>query len=151
MKANPASFLAPVNGEEVPSTLPQDVVKRLKEQVRSLQTQLQTATNTIAASSAAHSAAPPTMSSSSDVSMIFDANPNNNSVLGRSAIGGVVDPNKMNQRLKELFKEKISTFREAVYLLTGFKVRKYGQICSLNCGTHVFFFCFFMCENKIYH
>lgn len=28
-----------------------------------------------------------------------------------------------HQRLKEVFRDKISTFREAVYLLTGFKVR----------------------------
>lgn len=34
----------------------------------------------------------------------------------------VADPAKLNQRLKEMFKEKISTFREAVYLLTGYKV-----------------------------
>jgi len=32
------------------------------------------------------------------------------------------DMNKLNLRLKEMFKERISKFREAVYLLTGFKV-----------------------------
>jgi hypothetical protein len=42
---------------------------------------------------------------------------NNNSVLESGA-----DSNKLNQRLKEMFKERITTFREAVYLLTGYKV-----------------------------
>jgi hypothetical protein len=32
------------------------------------------------------------------------------------------NPDKLNQRLKENFKEQISTFREGVYLMTGFKV-----------------------------
>jgi len=38
-----------------------------------------------------------------------------------SALGGV-DSTKMNKRLKEMFRERISIFREAVYLLTGYKV-----------------------------
>jgi len=32
------------------------------------------------------------------------------------------DPEKLNQRLKENFKEQIALFREGVYLMTGFKV-----------------------------
>lgn len=32
------------------------------------------------------------------------------------------NPDKLNQRLKENFKEQISVFREGVYLMTGFKV-----------------------------
>lgn len=34
----------------------------------------------------------------------------------------IADPEKVNQRLKETFKERITCFREAVYLLTGFKI-----------------------------
>lgn len=34
----------------------------------------------------------------------------------------VVDSQKMNQRLKEVFREKIAEYREAVYLLFGYKV-----------------------------
>lgn len=45
---------------------------------------------------------------------------NNHSSVGNSNM----DPNKLNQRLKEMFKEKIATFRESVYLLTGYKVKK---------------------------
>ena len=33
-----------------------------------------------------------------------------------------VDSTKLNVRLKEMFKERITTFREAVYLLTGWKI-----------------------------
>lgn len=40
--------------------------------------------------------------------------------------GSAVDQAKLNQRLKEMFKEKISTFREAVYLLTGYKMELYS-------------------------
>ncbi len=37
-------------------------------------------------------------------------------------VGVGPDSAKMNQRLKEMFKERITCFREAVYLLTGYKV-----------------------------
>lgn len=33
-----------------------------------------------------------------------------------------VDSGKLNQRLKEMFRERIKWFREAVYLLTGYKI-----------------------------
>ena len=33
-----------------------------------------------------------------------------------------IDKDKVNQRLKEMFKERIQSFREAVYLLTGFRI-----------------------------
>ncbi len=33
-----------------------------------------------------------------------------------------VDKDKVNQRLKEKFKERIATFRNAIYLLTGYKI-----------------------------
>ena len=36
------------------------------------------------------------------------------------------DSSKMNQRLKEMFKERITCFREAVYLLTGYKIDLYS-------------------------
>ena len=42
------------------------------------------------------------------------------------ACSDVRDSSKMNQRLKEMFRERISSFREAVYLLTGYKVRTIG-------------------------
>ena len=43
-------------------------------------------------------------------------------------IDSVADSNKLNQRLKEMFKERIKSFREAVYLLTGYKVNYYYDI-----------------------
>jgi DNA repair exonuclease SbcCD ATPase subunit len=36
--------------------------------------------------------------------------------------GASADPEKLNKRLKENFKEQISLFREGVYLMTGYKV-----------------------------
>jgi hypothetical protein len=57
----------------------------------------------------------------SNSSMIMDS-----SMIGgahnTSTVSGGVDPAKMNQRLKAIFKEKIAQFREVVYLLTGYKV-----------------------------
>lgn len=41
-----------------------------------------------------------------------------------TAAAGAADSNKLNLRLKEMFKERINSFRESVYLLTGFKVHK---------------------------
>lgn len=42
------------------------------------------------------------------------------SVASTALLGGL-DSTKMNKRLKEMFRERISIFREAVYLLTGYK------------------------------
>ena len=47
------------------------------------------------------------------------------------------DSNKMNQRLKEMFKERITSFRECVYLLTGYKVRMRAVKANLS----LVFFC----------
>ncbi len=84
------------------SSMPMDVLRDLKNQIRSL-TKQENGT-----------------ASQSDISVMMDHQFGGNRSQGITT--GVVDPNKMNQRLKEIFKEKISTFREAVYLLTGFKV-----------------------------
>ena len=62
-----------------------------------------------------------------DSSVVGTAADTNSSVLGP-------DPNKMNQRLKELFKERITCLREAVYLLTGFKIDLYSA--DANNGSH---------------
>lgn len=39
-----------------------------------------------------------------------------------AAAGEGIDTSKLHQRLKEAFKERVTAFREAVYLLTGYKV-----------------------------
>ena len=49
----------------------------------------------------------------------YSSDGNNTSVVNRST---TVDSDKLNMRLKAMFKERISCFREAVYLLTGYKV-----------------------------
>lgn len=38
------------------------------------------------------------------------------------ADSGSIDTTKVNARLKEVFKEKIAQYREAVYLLTGYRI-----------------------------
>ena len=48
----------------------------------------------------------------------INTNINTNSSTGTTT----ADANKLNLRLKEMFKERITKFREAVYILTGFKV-----------------------------
>ena len=52
--------------------------------------------------------------------------------IAAALAAAAADSNKMNTRLKEMFKERITSFREAVYLLTGFKVRKKEETCQLN-------------------
>lgn len=42
------------------------------------------------------------------------------------------DSNKLNLRLKEIFKERINSFREGVYLLTGFKVKYAHCVCCFS-------------------
>lgn len=45
------------------------------------------------------------------------------SVVDTTAVGADgIDTSKLHQRLKEAFKERVTAFREAVYLLTGYKV-----------------------------
>ena len=49
----------------------------------------------------------------------------------------------MNQRLKEMFKERITSFRECVYLLTGYKVCVEAAVtwCSV----------FFLCDSLFFY
>jgi hypothetical protein len=65
--------------------------------------------------------------------IIIKSEGNVNASMVESEAGGVganvsmhsksaVDSEKLNIRLKAMFKERISCFREAVYLLTGYKV-----------------------------
>lgn len=43
-------------------------------------------------------------------------------VVSHHEIGNSIDTTKINARLKEVFKEKIAQYREAVYLLTGYRI-----------------------------
>ncbi len=44
------------------------------------------------------------------------------------------DVEKKLQRFKEIFKKKVATFKEAVYLLTGYKVR---LVSVFACAVHL--------------
>ena len=78
-------------------------------------------------------------SSHSEETMTVDTSchPNKQSATGASSAaaaattGADIDNNKMNARLKEMFKERITAFREAVYLLTGYKVLVF--MCAVVC------------------
>jgi hypothetical protein len=50
----------------------------------------------------------------------------NGTSISAGASSAIADSNKLNQRLKEMFKDRITSFREAVYLLTGYKVDLYA-------------------------
>jgi mitotic spindle assembly checkpoint protein MAD1 len=50
----------------------------------------------------------------------------NGTSMSAGASSTIADSNKLNQRLKEMFKDRITSFREAVYLLTGYKVDLYA-------------------------
>jgi hypothetical protein len=84
--------------------LPGDVIQRLKDELRSTKAQITEQAQKIIANE------------------VGQASKSNNTASSSTAVASVVDPNKLNQRLKEMFREKITAFREAVYLLTGFKV-----------------------------
>ena len=78
----------------------------------------------VASSTAVSSSGAGTLSARGEAA---DTEPPNNSINTQSSASAVVsaadiDNNKMNARLKEMFKERITAFREGVYLLTGYKV-----------------------------
>lgn len=50
----------------------------------------------------------------------------NDSLMGVAGVG-TLDSTKVNTRLKEVFREKISQYREAIYLLFGYKVDLHGS------------------------
>jgi hypothetical protein len=82
---------------------PIEELKSLRKEMKSLHAQMKATS-----SSAPSSSGPLPDQELSSVSSA--ANPN------------VVDSNKLNLRLKEMFRERISSYREAVYLLLGYKV-----------------------------
>jgi len=94
------------------------MIKALQGEVKELKAQLQSsvAQNLATSAALAHLGANTTDNGANN-----GTNGNNQSNNNNTA--AAVDPNKLNQRLKEMFKEKISMLREAVYLLTGFKVK----------------------------
>ncbi len=50
------------------------------------------------------------------------------SAISTGMATATADSSKLNTRLKEMFKERITAFREAVYLLTGYKVSSFFSI-----------------------
>jgi len=96
------------------------MIKALQGEMKELKAQLQSsvAQNLATSAALAHLGAGTTDSNGNN-----NNGTNGNSQNNNNNTAAAVDPNKLNQRLKEMFKEKISMLREAVYLLTGFKVK----------------------------
>lgn len=91
---------------------PLEELKHLRKEVKMLRSQVASVSNV------ASSGVGPVSLLDTSVSM------GNTSMVAASAgssVGGV-DASKLNTRLKEMFKERINAYREAVYLLFGFKV-----------------------------
>jgi hypothetical protein len=70
---------------------------------------------------------------SGEISVAFAVQSSSDLASTSIAVGPAAsaDSNKLNQRLKEMFKERITSFREAVYLLTGYKVDLYAADTTL--------------------
>ena len=83
------------------------------EEIQHLRRELQLAKQVPTTSTFAQSPTAPTLTAGSL----------NNSILNTSTtFASNFDSNKVNTRLKECFKERIAQYREAVYLLCGYKV-----------------------------
>jgi hypothetical protein len=115
LQQNPAATAAAASGRAPhgPSTVPQERMRALQAENRQLTESLAAASAASSAAAAAAAAAAATGPSSSL---------QNTSVAVAGAAASAPDSSKLNLRLKEMFRERITSFREAVYLLLGYKV-----------------------------
>jgi len=117
--SNPSSRFAKHTASAVISSLPMDELRRLRLQNKQLLSELRN-TNT---NNATH-----ILASNNDDSLMDVATAMNTTSGGVTSSSNhnnttaSMDTAKLNQRLKEMFKERITSFREAVYLLTGYKI-----------------------------
>jgi mitotic spindle assembly checkpoint protein MAD1 len=116
-------------------SLPTEVVKRYRQETRALNAQvkqLQQELLTLAQQQSQHGSGTEVAGSQSPNASMMFFNTNTSTLPSKPQVNSsnVVDPAKLNQRLKEMFKEKIATFREAVYLLTGFKMELFSVEAS---------------------
>ena len=115
LKDNPSA--GRLAGQVAPSSLPMDELKRLRQENQSLKE----------AANAQHqntSDRSDNKECSPDQSLNLSVFPAGNATTIQTASKATqeADMMKLNQRLKEMFKERITSYREAVYLLTGYKV-----------------------------
>lgn len=131
---NPSSDYFSVE-DKSKSTMPGDVIARLVKENQEMKMTAATssaadASNT--AAGAAHSALQQQQDNSGDENDNMYLSPDTSSMImippqqlqqmTKAQQQQQVDQFKLNERLKQMFKEKISTFREAVYRLTGYKM-----------------------------
>ena len=116
LAVNPSSVIAKRGGEEEKtSTIPSEELKRLRRRCRQLEAEQNVST-------AGTVGLPPPAASSVPALGQTDSS---------SGAVNVLDGGKLNLRLKEMFKERITCFREAVYLLTGYKVRLSSNLARI--------------------
>ncbi len=109
-------------GSGIHSTIPNIALKAFKQENATLKTSLATALATAASTSAS--------AADSSMNMSLNGSVMENTATATALASAVkikstapsADSNKLNQRLKEMFRDRIQTFREGVYLLTGWKV-----------------------------
>lgn len=118
LKANPSSGLGQSSSSDrAPSSIPMEEVRHLRKQNRELREEVsRLKTEEGSASSAEESTLEGHLS-------LAKGGSGSQSFVATSS---TMDSAKLNQRLKEMFKERITCFREAVYLLTGYKVERKG-------------------------
>lgn len=95
------------------TTFPPEQLRALKQENRQLRQEVE---------KLREAAANPSSSANSALNLSDENIPAMTRSNTNTSSTSVVDPNKLNQRLKEIFKEKINTLRHGIYLLTGYQV-----------------------------
>jgi len=132
LQQNPSSMASAAAGVALPSTIPMERLKVLQAENKQLADALAAAQSTggggggggathLTGQNVDHSIVTGAGASSSSSSSAAAAAASN-AALHTSVMAGGADSSKLNLRLKEMFRERITSFREAVYLLTGYKV-----------------------------
>lgn len=104
------------------TTFPPEQLRALKQENRQLRQEVE---------KLREAAANPSSSANSALNLSDENIPAMTRSNTNTSSTSVVDPNKLNQRLKEIFKEKINTLRHGIYLLTGYQVSRQSWLIWL--------------------
>lgn len=109
-----------------PSTIPIEELKYLRKEVKRLTGLINTSNQYISLTTATNVLETSFAFANPNISKFHTStspNTGGNPTVGiTSNSSNTIDSNKLNVRLKEMFKERITSFREAVYLLFGYKL-----------------------------
>lgn len=104
------------------SSIPSEKMTALRVENKQLSEALQALASALAAQAGSAQSAPQNLSGDQSVMNVTAGGGAHGGAPLVSAAAGGPDSSKLNLRLKEMFRERITSFREAVYLLTGYKV-----------------------------